>query len=72
MDFIKYLVSDETQQFIETYGKTTYGQSLFHPAVQPLKNDAPQPIVGWIKTAAFFEDSECPPQYRSDYPELYS
>ena len=72
VDFIKYLVSDETQQFIENYGKTTYGQSLFYPAVQPLKDDAPQPVVGWIKTAAFFEGSECPPQYRSDYPELYS
>jgi len=72
MDFIKYLVSDETQQFIENYGKSTYGQSLFYPAVQQLKNDAPQPVVSWIKTAAYFSGSECPPQYRSDYPELYT
>jgi tungstate transport system substrate-binding protein len=72
MDFIKYLVSDETQQFIENYGKATYGQSLFYGAVQPLKNDAPQPIVSWIKDSAFFDGSECPPQYRNDYPELYT
>jgi tungstate transport system substrate-binding protein len=72
MDFIKYLVSDETQQFIENYGKATYGQSLFYGAVQPIKNDAPQPTVSWIKDSAFFDGSECPPQYRNGYPELYT
>jgi len=71
MDFIKYLVSDETQQFIENYGKATYGQSLFYSAVQPLKNDTPQPTVSWIKDSAFFDGSECPPQYRNGFPELY-
>ena len=72
MDFIKYLTSAETQQFIENYGKADYGQSLFVGAVQPLKDNAPQPIVGWIQSAAFFEGSECPPQYRNGFPELYT
>jgi ABC-type tungstate transport system permease subunit len=72
MDFIQYLTSDETQQFIENYGKADYGQSLFHGAVQPLKDNAPQPIVSWIQSAAFFNGSECPPQYRNGYPELYT
>jgi tungstate transport system substrate-binding protein len=72
MDFIKYLVSNETQQLIENYGKETYAQSLFYGAVQPLKNDAPQPVVSWIKDYAFFDGSECPGQYRNGYPELYS
>jgi len=71
MDFIKYLVSDETQQFIENYGKATYGQSLFYGAVQPLMNDAPQSVVSWIRDYAFFDGSECPQQYRNGYPELY-
>jgi tungstate transport system substrate-binding protein len=71
MDFIKYLVSPETQQFITDYGKTDYGQSLFFDAVQPLKDDAPQPLVSWIKDSAFFDGSECPPQYRNGFPELY-
>jgi len=71
MDFIKYLVSNETQQFIENYGKATYAQSLFYGAVQPLKDDSPQPLVSWIKDSAFFDGSECPEQYRSGYPELY-
>ena len=72
MDFIKYLISDETQQLITNYGKADYAQSLFNGAVQPLKDNAPQPIVQWIKDAAFFDGSECPPQYRNGFPELYT
>jgi len=72
MDFIKYLVSTETQQLITDYRKIEYGQSLFLGAVQPLKDDAPQPIVQWIKEAALIDGSECPPQYRNGYPELYT
>ena len=72
MEFVKYLVSPETQLFIEDFGKSTYGQSLFIGAVQPLKDNAPQPIVQWIQDAAFFSGSECPTQYRSGYPELYT
>ncbi|MEJ5327016.1 MAG: substrate-binding domain-containing protein [Candidatus Bathyarchaeia archaeon] len=71
MDFIQYLVSERTQQLITDYGKTDYGQSLFYGAVQPLRADSPQPIVGWIKSAAFFDGYECPPQYRNGYAELY-
>lgn len=71
MDFVKYLVSPATQQLINDFGKDTYGQSLFYEAVQPLKDDAPQPVVDWIKDYAFFDGSECPPQYRNGYPELY-
>jgi tungstate transport system substrate-binding protein len=72
MDFIKYLTSAETQQVITGYGKLDYGQSLFYGAVQPLKDNAPQPVVDWIREAAFFDGTECPVQYRSGYPELYS
>ena len=72
MDFIEYLISSETQQLIDDYGVDTYGQSLFHKAVQPLKDNAPQPIVSWIQDYAFFHGSECPPQYRNDAGDLYS
>jgi tungstate transport system substrate-binding protein len=72
MDFIQYLISPATQQLIANFGRDTYGQSLFFDAVQPLKDNAPQPIVGWIKNYAFFNGSECPPQYRNGYPELYT
>jgi tungstate transport system substrate-binding protein len=72
MNFIEYLVSPSIQQMINDFGKDTYGQPLFYEAVQPLKDDAPQPIVGWIKDYAFFEGTECPPQWRRGYPDLYS
>ncbi len=72
MEFIKYLTSPETQEFIENFGKADYGQSLFHGAVQPLKDNAPQPMVQWIKNAAYFSGTECPAQYRNGYPELYT
>jgi tungstate transport system substrate-binding protein len=72
MDFIQYLISPATQQLINDFGKDTYGQPLFYEAVQPLKDYAPQPIVSWIQDYAFFDGSECPPQYRSGYPELYT
>ena len=72
MDFIQYLISPSTQQLINDFGKDTYGQPLFYNAVQPLKANAPQPIVGWIKDYAFFDGSECPPQYRNGYGDLYT
>jgi tungstate transport system substrate-binding protein len=71
MNFIEYLISPETQQLINEFGKDTYGDSLFYEAVQPLKNDAPQPLVSWIKDYAFFDGTECPPQYRINYSHLY-
>jgi tungstate transport system substrate-binding protein len=72
MDFIQYLISPATQTMIANFGKDTYGQPLFYDAVQPLKDNAPQPIVSWIQDYAFFNGSDCPPQYRSGYPQLYS
>jgi tungstate transport system substrate-binding protein len=72
MDFIEYLISSATQQLINDFGKDTYGQPLFYEAVQPLKDNASQPIVSWIQDYAFFDGSECPPQYRNGYADLYS
>ena len=71
--FIKYLISDDCQQLIDNYGKDKYGESLFHSAVQPLKQNSTSQIVQWIKDYAFINGTECPPEYRDPrYPELYS
>ena len=75
--FIKYLISDEGQQLIDNYGKTEYGESLFHSTVQLIKQNSTLQIVQWIKEYAFIKEGsetyECPPQYRdSRYPELYT
>jgi len=69
--FIKYLTSDEGQQIIEQYGKDEYGQSLFYPAVRLLRENTHATIAQWIREYAFFNDTECPPEYRRGSPELY-
>ena len=63
INFIRYLISDEGQQLIENYGRNDYGQSLFYGAVQPLKQNPQSQIVQWIKSYAFINGAECPPQY---------
>ncbi|UCB60614.1 MAG: substrate-binding domain-containing protein [Candidatus Bathyarchaeota archaeon] len=71
LSFVKFLVSDEGQQMIEQFGRATYGQSLFHPAVGLLKTNADPPLAQMIRDYAFFNSTECPPEYRRGYPELY-
>jgi len=67
--FIEWLVSDSGQQAIDSYGN--YSQPLFYGAVQPLKNNTPQPDIAWIKQYAFFNGTECPTQYRAYQNQLY-
>ena len=69
--FIKFLVSEEGQQLIENYGLDEFGKSLFQGAVKILKEDSPSQIAKWIRDYAFFNGSECPPEYRNACPELY-
>jgi len=68
--FTRFLISEEGQQMIENYGISTYGQPLFYPAVDVLKINT-EPVAQMIKDYAYFDGSECPPQYRCGYPELY-
>lgn len=72
IDFIKWLVSDTGQQVINNFGRDKYSQQLFYGAVQPLKDNIPQPDVSWIQSYAYINGTECPPQYRDDHPELYT
>jgi len=69
--FMKFLISDEGQQIIEQYGKDEYGQNFFYPAVRLLKENTDSTIAQWIREYAFFNDTECPTEYRKGYPELY-
>jgi len=71
IDFIKFLVSDEGQQLMESYGKAEYGQSLFYGAVQPLKQNSAATVIQWIRDSAFFNGTECPEQYRYGQNDLY-
>ena len=71
MIFVKFLISSEGQSLIGNYKREVYGRSLFYPAVALLKDDADSVIAQWIRDAAFFNGTECPPEYRRDYPDLY-
>jgi len=71
IDFIDYLISDDGQQLIENFGAGNYTQSLFHGAVQLLKQDSTSQIAQWIGEYAFFNGTECPQEYRDGHPELY-
>ena len=68
--FIKFLTSPECQTLIGEYMKDVYEQNLFSPAVNVLKQNA-STIAGWIREYAFFNGTECPPEYRNGHPELY-
>jgi tungstate transport system substrate-binding protein len=73
--FTKFLISEEGQEIIGNYGITTYGQALFYPAVELLKNNTDPTLVQMVKDYAFFNDgstrTECPIQYRYGHSELY-
>jgi tungstate transport system substrate-binding protein len=72
MQLITYLVSDEGQQLFADYGVSTFGQPLFQPYIPLVKSQSNQTLLGWIKAYAFFQGSECPPQFRYQADDLYS
>jgi tungstate transport system substrate-binding protein len=72
MQLIRYLVSDEGQQLFANYGVSNYGQALFQPYVSLAKSQSNQTLLGWIRELAFFQGSECPPQFRNNADDLYS
>jgi tungstate transport system substrate-binding protein len=69
--FIKFLISIEGQEIIANFGRDIYGQSLFYPAVNVLKQNADSTIAQWIRDYAFLDGYECPPKYWDNHPELY-
>jgi tungstate transport system substrate-binding protein len=71
MELIRYLVSDEGQQLFATYGVSNYGRPLFQPYIPLVKTQSNQTLLGWIKAYAFFQGSECPPQFRYQADDLY-
>ena len=70
MLFIQFLVSDETQAMLETYGEEEFGSTLFKPWVPELA-DPESDIVTWVEEQAYFDGSECPTQYRHQAGSLY-
>jgi tungstate transport system substrate-binding protein len=71
MQLIRYLVSDEGQQLFANYGVNDYGQALFQPYIPLARTQSNQTLLGWIHDYAFFDGSECPPQFRYKADDLY-
>jgi len=69
--FIKFLTSEEGQQIIEQFGRDSYPQGLFYPAVQLLKENTNPTLVDWIEEFAYFDGQECPEEYQNDHKEMY-
>ncbi|MEM2964133.1 MAG: substrate-binding domain-containing protein [Candidatus Bathyarchaeia archaeon] len=69
-EFIKFLVSDRAQMLIEEFGEPRLGKPLFHSYIQLMRHDD-QKTMRWIQELAYFNGSECPPEYRYQAEELY-
>jgi tungstate transport system substrate-binding protein len=64
MKFINFLVSDEVQEIFADFGVDKFGQSLFNPAVKVLVSNTNPTVAGWIKDAAYIDETECPVKKR--------
>lgn len=71
LTFIKFLISDECQTLIDNFKKEVYGQNLFYPAVRLLKENTDPKVAQWIREYAFFNGTECSPEFRGGHSELY-
>jgi tungstate transport system substrate-binding protein len=71
IEFIGFLASPSGQGIFKTYGVESYDVALFNPAVQLLKNRDDAATAEWVEAAAFFEGSECPPEYRVNEASFY-
>lgn len=70
-NFIEFLVSSEGQEIIGEFGQSEFGRPLFYPAVELLRENTDPQLADWIREYAFFENSECPLQYRLGQEALY-
>ena len=71
MKFVEFLVSDEIQKELESYGLEEFDSTLFNPWIPELSNAESQ-IVPWVEEQAFFEGSECPLKFRYEEGNLYN
>ncbi|MEM2915173.1 MAG: substrate-binding domain-containing protein [Candidatus Bathyarchaeia archaeon] len=71
IDFVKFLVSDDGQAILSEFGVDEFGQPLFMPAVELLKEESDSEVGQWIIKYAYIDGSECPSAYWDDHPELY-
>lgn len=71
MKFIEFLVSDEVQQIFADFGKDKFSKPLFNPYIKLLESGNNQELIDWIQDLAYYDGTECPPQYRYEADYLY-
>ncbi len=72
MLLIRYLVSNEGQDLFANFGVEQYGLPLFRPYLKLLEDHSDPELIKWIEELAFFDGSECPPEFRYKADDLYS
>lgn len=68
MLFIKFLVSEETLEPLEDFGKENFNVALFNPWV----TNTDEEIRSWVEEFAYFDGTECPIEFRSNAIDLYN
>jgi tungstate transport system substrate-binding protein len=71
MTFLRFLLSDEAQAMLVTYGEEEFGSTLFKPWLPELENPDSE-IVSWVEEFAYIDSDDCPQQYRKNAGDLYS
>jgi|TARA_B100000315_G_scaffold96484_1_gene88626 tungstate transport system substrate-binding protein len=71
IQFMEYLISEDTQDLIANFGGDIFEKALFSPAVDMLKSSSDENETQWIMDIAFLNGFECPPQYRAGQDQLY-
>lgn len=71
MTFVKYLVSDDGQNLFAKFGVQDFGEAIFKPWIPVLKTGTPADMLQMVQQYAYFQGSECPPQYRYNAGDLY-
>ena len=72
MLFLRFLLSDEVQELLESYGEEEFGSTLFEPWVTTLESDPSSEIVEWVEDFAYIDGTECPIEYRHRAGDLYN
>ena len=70
MKFINFLASNDVQEILSNFGVDKFGQALFNPAIDLLKNNTNPTVAGWIRDAAFIDGTECPTNKRYNVGDL--
>lgn len=69
-DFLRFLLTEDVQTIIAGYGLEEFGSTLFKPWIPELKTPDSE-IVQWVEEYAYFDGTECPPEYRYGSGDLY-